>query len=149
MHQQFRTETEPGKGNCSHKTPYSIPHNSFPSLSISKAENGQPHAQGRQSFMFCYRETSQTFSQKITVLYFNRLPLSQLNHETKHFSFSCMQNHMICLDYPHVLINILLFVCLKASGPVPLDRNRRYHWLQLGGVNPARHFLYTTNLSTS
>lgn len=62
-----------------------------------------------------------------------------------------MQNHMICLGYPHGLINCPFFMHLKASGPVPLDRKRRpYYWLQLGGVNTAGHcFLCTTNLSTA
>lgn len=62
-----------------------------------------------------------------------------------------MQNHMICLGYPHGLINHLLCMYLKLSGPVTLERTRRpYYWLRLGGVNTAGHsFLSTTNLSTT
>lgn len=109
------------------------------SLSPSPREAGEPWGhRWLQPFRFPAGELSQIPSQNIT----RRLSRTFLSpskiKSPDNLSFSCTQNPIICLGCLRVLINFPLWVYLRASGPVSLDRNRRRDpWVRLAEANSA------------
>ena len=82
MHQQPRTEVEPGKRNCTRKEPCTVLPASRPPTEATRG--GQPRDTGASALLLL-SETSQILSQKITVLCLNCLLLPKLNHKPRTF----------------------------------------------------------------